>query len=286
MGRIRARLLFGTLMVAGVAAWLWVDWAWSRYGRLDGAPAAAGVAVLVLLAFGELARLVRAAGARVLGVSGRLAAAALAVLPWCSWHLLGRLNVVRFPWVIAAAVFSLWLIFAEQMLRRRTPGALRDVAATVLAAAYLGFGGAAVVWLRLHWGPRLLLIFLAAAKFCDVGAWAAGTAAGRHKLIPWLSPHKSWEGLAGGLATAAGVAAALAWALEAGADLPPATAAVFGALVGAAGQFADLCESLLKRSADAKDSGALLPQFGGVLDLIDSPLLAGPVALIVLEAVN
>ena len=59
-------------------------------------------------------------------------------------------------------------------------------------------------------------------------------------------------------------------------------AAVFGVVVGAAGQFADLCESLLKRSAAVKDSGSLVPEFGGMLDILDSPLLAAPVAYLLL----
>jgi phosphatidate cytidylyltransferase len=62
-----------------------------------------------------------------------------------------------------------------------------------------------------------------------------------------------------------------------------AWAAGFGCVVGAVGQFADLCESLLKRSARIKDSGALVPEFGGVLDVLDSPLLAGPVAYVLLN---
>ena len=61
-------------------------------------------------------------------------------------------------------------------------------------------------------------------------------------------------------------------------------AGVFGACVGLAGQFGDLCESLLKRSAGVKDSGAVLPEFGGVLDIVDSPLLASPAGLLLLMA--
>ena len=60
-------------------------------------------------------------------------------------------------------------------------------------------------------------------------------------------------------------------------------AAIFGAVVGASGQLGDLCESLLKRSAGVKDSSALVPEFGGVLDIMDSPLLAAPVAYVMLH---
>jgi phosphatidate cytidylyltransferase len=60
-------------------------------------------------------------------------------------------------------------------------------------------------------------------------------------------------------------------------------AAVFGAVVGLVGQFADLCESLLKRAANTKDAGALVPEFGGLLDILDSPLLSAPVAMVLLK---
>jgi phosphatidate cytidylyltransferase len=147
--------------------------------------------------------------------------------------------------------------------------------------AYLGLGSAVVLRMRLAYGMPMLAIFLTAVKFTDIAAYFVGTAVGRHKLIPWLSPGKSWEGLVGGMAAAAGVAALLAWALHIRTMSVP-TAACFGLLVGLAGQFGDLCESLLKRSASAKDSGVIIPEFGGVLDVVDSVLFSAPVALIVL----
>jgi len=99
-----------------------------------------------------------------------------------------------------------------------------------------------------------------------------------------LSPGKSWEGLAGGLALAAGVGALGAWLLTRTGT--PAFGALFGLIVGLAGQFGDLCESLLKRSAGAKDSASLVPTFGGILDIIDSPLLAAPPAVLLLALID
>ena len=103
---------------------------------------------------------------------------------------------------------------------------------------------------------------------------------GRRKLIPWLSPGKTWEGLFFGLLTAAAVGAACAPFIDErrGYALTWYKAAVFGAIIGGVGQLGDLLESMMKRDAEVKDSGSSLPGFGGILDVTDSPLLAAPFA--------
>ena len=115
-------------------------------------------------------------------------------------------------------------------------------------------------------------------KFTDIGAYFGGRAFGRHKLIFWLSPGKTWEGLGFGLITAGLVGAAIAPAIP---GLSYFQAALFGVLIGGIGQCGDLLESMMKRDAEVKDSGTLVPGFGGVLDIIDSPLLAAPFAYLV-----
>jgi phosphatidate cytidylyltransferase len=125
-------------------------------------------------------------------------------------------------------------------------------------------------------------------KASDIGAYAAGMSFGRHKMIPWLSPAKSWEGLAGGIALAAAVGGAMAWWSSGLPDprdqVPVALGAMTGALLGIVGPFGDLVESLLKRGAGVKDSGSVLPGMGGVFDVLDSPLMAGPVVWLALQA--
>ena len=102
---------------------------------------------------------------------------------------------------------------------------------------------------------------------------------GKHKLIPWLSPGKTWEGLVCGMFTAGLVGAAIArWINPPVYPLPWWKGFIFGVVIGGIGQLGDLLESLMKRDADVKDSGKLVPGFGGVLDIIDSPLLAAPFA--------
>ena len=178
------------------------------------------------------------------------------------------------------------------MIRHRVAGALARVSLTMLAVVYLGAGAALMFAIRMdgRLGVPALVLFLAAVKFTDIGAYFTGTAIGRHKLIPWLSPGKTWEGLAGGLAAAAGISVLAVWAFRHVASshlsLSYVQAAIFGVVVGGIGQFGDLSESLLKRSAQVKDSGALVPEFGGILDILDSPLLAAPAAYVLLAVMR
>ena len=121
----------------------------------------------------------------------------------------------------------------------------------------------------------IMVMILLVVKFTDVGAFFGGKTLGRHKLIPWLSPGKTWEGLACGVFTAGLMGMLCARYIE---HLLWWKGFIFGIVIGAIGQLGDLLESLMKRDAEVKDSGKLIPGFGGVLDVIDSPLLAAPFA--------
>lgn len=155
---------------------------------------------------------------------------------------------------------------------------------------YLIFPIAAILWLRRvpGSGEWLLFFLLAASRLGDVGAYLLGKAFGRHKLIPHLSAGKTVEGAIGGLLfSAIGGTAILIWANAVG----PGLAAVFsqwwhgallGGFVGIAAQSGDLVESAFKRAAGIKDSGNLVPSFGGIMDIIDNFMLTGPLVLIVL----
>jgi len=140
-------------------------------------------------------------------------------------------------------------------------------------------------------------------KSCDIGAYSTGKTLGRHKLISWLSPGKTWEGLIGGMVTAGLVTGAIVAVtrvltspetvvgagersfMHLAAALSLSMAVVAGALLGGVGQVGDLLMSLFKRDAQVKDAGSILPGFGGVLDVLDSPLLAAPLAYWMLLAV-
>lgn len=154
---------------------------------------------------------------------------------------------------------------------------------------YLVYTVAVILWLRRipGNGEWLLYFLLAASRMGDVGAYLMGRAFGRHKLIPHLSPGKTIEGALFGLAfSAAAGAGILAWAHEAGKLLAVFPewwyGAILGAFTGVAAQCGDLVKSALKRAAGVKDSGQLVPAFGGVLDIIDNFMLTGPLLVVLL----
>ena len=129
--------------------------------------------------------------------------------------------------------------------------------------------------LRPH-GERLALLTFAAVWAMDTAAYAAGRGFGRRPLAPELSPKKTWEGAVAGFAAAVLVCLAFQRATALRDALTPLHAALLGAVIGAAGQLSDLAESMVKRDAGIKDSGALLPGHGGVFDRFDSYILCAP----------
>lgn len=123
-------------------------------------------------------------------------------------------------------------------------------------------------------GPWLLCTLVLLVWGADVGAYIAGRLFGRHKLAPRISPGKTWEGVGGGLVLAGGVALVSAWLMDLNNPDWFVVICVAASLLSVAG---DLIESILKRQAGTKDSGVLLPGHGGILDRMDSLLIATPV---------
>ena len=154
-----------------------------------------------------------------------------------------------------------------------------SAALTLLGAAYLGAMGGAIAALRLldpePAGAWRLVLLLAIVMASDTAAFFVGTAAGRRRLAPDISPGKTVEGAAGGLA--GGVAGAAVVRVLGLPSLPLAHALLLGLAVAALGIAGDLLESLLKRWAGVKDSGVLFPGHGGMLDRLDSLLFGAPV---------
>jgi phosphatidate cytidylyltransferase len=165
-----------------------------------------------------------------------------------------------------------WLLSHAVLLRKFTDS----------AAAH--YDGASLMTLGFtpETGVFLMYYSLVTIVACDAGAYFAGRAWGRQKLAPMISPNKSVEGALGGIVMGAsfGLATKLLFDLflpDASAALPWSVAIGCGLVLCVVGITGDLVESLLKRDAAVKDTGALLPGMGGVLDRIDAPLLGLPV---------
>ena len=181
---------------------------------------------------------------------------------------------------IWALVASLWYI-AFYSGERPVAALLLLVLGPVYAGFLLGHGlaiheiGSSIEGAE-NLGRNWLLFTLAGTAACDTGAYAVGRLIGRHQMAQAVSPNKTWEGAIGGFAIA--VAAMLAVGAVPVFDLGVGLweQAVVAVAVGAIGQVGDLVESALKRTANAKDSGSIMPGHGGLLDRIDSLLFALP----------
>jgi len=291
------RLVTGLSMVGGLLAILCLDEflaPWFPFWFL-----------LALFALGsgslELVSLLNETSARPSGNTVFGGVIALALANWAP-HLIGPLiedpkllerlpydplqPVSALAWPLLTFVVVVMAAFVVQSAQFQKPGAtMATIAGTILAVAYVGLLGSFIIQLRWFEGPYhglLPLVYLVAtSKGADTGAYTVGRIAGRHKLWPRLSPNKTIEGALGGLA--AGVGAALIVAAIARFVLHVPTlswgaAAGFGVVVGSTAQLGDLMESMIKRDCARKDASDAVPGFGGVLDVLDSLLFAGPVA--------
>jgi len=258
-----------------VLLWLFVGGVLWQF-RTTGAVLLVGaISTLTLL---ELYRLLAGAGLAPFSLLGAALGGLITLAPW----LAQRFGIAA-EHLLALAV----VLFSLRILRER--GAelrVESLASTLFGLLYVG--------VMLQYLVRLLIIapelparglvlglwLVAVAKFCDVGALLTGLAIGRHKMSPEISPKKTWEGAAGGIATSMALGALIAWL---GRDvLPPAlsplVAALFAAPIAATAILSDLVESIIKRRAALKDSGGLIPGIGGMFDLSDSLLLPAPLA--------
>lgn len=168
------------------------------------------------------------------------------------------------------SVALLWILLAPQRVSR--------IAAALAGTLALGPGAIALVHLRMDYpaGSNWLLLALAVVAAADTGAYFAGKTLGRVKLAPQISPGKTWEGVVGGSLLAMMIAALGAKLLGS-----PLYAAVLAAAIAAGySVVGDLTESMLKRHAGVKDSSALLPGHGGLLDRIDSICAGVPILLL------
>ena len=279
------RLSIGPVLAGAIALLVWWDFhSGQRWGI---ALASLGAVLLGAREFRCLAR-VRAANARL----APLLVTALSLVAEGQLHPGGVLapylhvpeSVPLLPILIGLGL--LWTVLA-QMARHATESFFANVGATLFGIIYLGVSFNLLQRLSLVDGERglaLLLLLLVAVKCGDITAYFGGRWFGRHKMSPRISPGKTWEGFAASFVGAIGGTFLVAWLLTHAlgqAPLPHAwQVLLWGLLLGPLGVVGDLAESAMKRDAAVKDSGRLLPGFGGFLDLADAVVLAVPVAYV------
>ncbi len=294
---LRDRLISSAVLVAAVMGLLWLDVSFPLRG-------VAGLWLVPLLLFFslgtafDLTTMLRASG-RSIQRKWVLCSTGLVTVSPCIpllWPLVGHEYPANCPlgvlgWIVLAVVAAIfWLLFREILTyRANATGALERTLGGVFTSVYVGVPMALLVVIRLlgttvgsrdlassaTWGLAALVATIAVTKSADVGAYFTGKAIGRRKLIPQLSPGKTWEGAVGGIAAAIAVSyLSFVWLIPSLTSVhEPAPwwgPLVFGAVCAVAGMVGDLAESLVKRETGVKDSGTWLPGLGGVWDVTDS----------------
>ena len=183
-------------------------------------------------------------------------------------------------------LFVLGLCVRQFVSKTNTTGIL-TIATTLFGLMYvpwlLNFIQKIIFFLGVD-GKYFLLYFILVTKFSDMGAYAVGSLIGRHKMIPRISPGKTWEGFGGAILVSTG--ASLAFVHFFGAHMYGMNsmhAVILGVLLSSTAVVGDLIESLFKREAGVKDSGHLFPGIGGILDLLDSLLFNAPIMYLYLR---
>lgn len=194
--------------------------------------------------------------------------------------VVGVIYIGGWPYAILAAL-CIGIAIAEWVnISRHMPfSATAKTALIALGLAYLGASFAQMTTLRLHdTGEYWTLVFMLSIWASDSGAYLFGKTIGGPKMSPTISPNKTWSGYAGALLFPALILTICVYGM-----FPygvPLTATIIGGLlIGITGQSGDLLISALKRKAGLKDTGALIPGHGGILDRIDALILALPVYL-------
>ena len=200
-----------------------------------------------------------------------------------SWFVCQATNVSISKYVLIILAFSLFALLFYQYLRFGLSSVMANCGVSLFSIVYLGLLSAFVLGIRIEFGIWPLLMFVFVVKFADIGAYVVGTLIGRHKFSPIISPAKTWEGLIGAAIFAIIVAFVFSKIFG---IMSAKAAAVFGICFAFIGQLGDLAESLIKRDAEQKDSAKTVPGFGGILDIIDSPLASAVCAYLFLALVR
>jgi phosphatidate cytidylyltransferase len=306
---LKYRLVFGPVMIAALLVLIVADnqldrvsltgtpWQAVFLGRTylpAGLPLLALIGTLIALGSKELVQIFRDKGIAASRFMVSTAALTGFVLFYIIPYRTDSQHTVAIYGSVLGLLFLLTLV-RHSFLRQQTQGIIAIAAVTMFAMIYFGVLPGFYLAIRRWHSAWVIAAILLITKSCDIGAYFTGRMIGRHKLVPWLSPGKTVEGLIGGvvLSTLLSVAfVALAdhydvlGRFTSGEDarafitfqVPLWYAAAGGMLLGLLGQVGDLTASIFKRDAGIKDSGHSIPGFGGLLDVLDSPILVAPLA--------
>jgi len=280
---LKHRLLFGTLMTVLFIGLMifdgWLDGALTD-SSLDDTNTQATilcvlVALLIIPAQLEFSGLVNSKNTKIFKPVSITASILLAT----SWYWVRIFSFSLEMYLLYLCVFAFLAFFFYQYVIYGLSGTIANCGANMLSIIYLGLFSSFIVAIRLDFGLWALLMFVFVIKCSDIGAYTIGKLFGKHKFSPKISPAKTWEGMAG----AVGFAVIVGVLFSAFSDIIGILhSVVFGICFAFIGQLGDLLESMLKRDAEQKDSvnsnSVGVPGFGGILDVIDSPLAAAPFA--------
>jgi phosphatidate cytidylyltransferase len=284
--KVAARIIGAPLLLGGVAGVIGLDIRWGK-------PLAVTVllGLFALVSFRELCAMARRRELRPAEEAGCIALASMFAAQFLRF-LRDADTPFNAGMILLACLVVLLVLLVFRFGRFSPP----DAGFTLLALAYVSllmFVTAPleerlplVEWNRRH-GMWFLVFLVAANKGSDMAAYALGRMFGRHKLAPVVSPNKTWEGALGGLVAGTCIGAIVLERSPLRSAWDPAPPiwifAIYAAVVTVAAQVGDLVKSAVKRWAGVKDSGQLLPEFGGALDMCDSFILSAPVAWIGLQ---
>ena len=276
---LKYRLFFGTLMTViftGIVIFdSWLDGSLTVSATDDRAVQGTILCILIgaLIVPSQL-ELSRLAAAKSLKIFTPISVVA-SVLFASSWYWPQLVQISPSAYLFFVSAFSLLVLLLYQYVRYGVLGVIANCGANYFSIIYLGLFSAFVLAVRIDFGLWPLLMFVFTVKSADIGAYAGGSLFGRHKFSPKISPGKTWEGMLTAIATAMIVAIGFAASCD---IMMWWLAAIFGFCFAFIGQMGDLAESMIKRDAQQKDSANNVPGFGGILDIVDSPLVAAPFA--------
>lgn len=204
---------------------------------------------------------------RAFRVAGAVIAAAACLMPVWS-------EGVIVLWIGPMLILGV-CVFSGEEIRKSFRSAVFSFFGAAYVGGLMGFMIAIRLWSNGYLsGAELLLMLFIVIWSGDSFAYFAGKSFGRHKLAPVISPHKTWEGAVAGFLFSIVAAVVCKYTFLQEMNLSDAVA--LGALIGVIGQIGDLAESIVKRAAEVKDSGGIIPGHGGMLDRIDSLLFGAP----------